>query len=296
MKSGQGPMRLSVIIATVDRPYALGAAVASVRNAETAAGTAEIVVVDQGQNADTSSLCARNAVRYVGIAERGLSRSRNIGLRLCTGTHVAFLDDDATVDPSFVREVASAFAERPDMDAICGRILNADDRITSYSRHQGAAPCIVRFENVDAVLSSAFVVRREALDIVGGFDEAFGVGAVWGASEETDLVMRIIQAGQQVAYAPSVKVYHPRADFQTMSLSAAAQKAYGYGLGRGALLRKHWGRPGLARMLLIAIAAPVAGALLSVVRLRPMDVVRYTASLAGRAVGFLRYPARPPRP
>ena len=69
------------------------------------------------------------------------------------------------------------------------------------------------------------------------FDETLGVGAgtPWGSGEETDYLLRAVEAGVVVHYRPEVKVDHPPWDFS--SGSNAKARAYGRGMGRW--LRKH---------------------------------------------------------
>jgi GT2 family glycosyltransferase len=56
---------------------------------------------------------------------------------------------------------------------------------------------------VDWVQGAAFVVRREATDVVGLFDEQFFM-----YSEELDWQRRIQEAGWKVVYLPTAKVLH----------------------------------------------------------------------------------------
>jgi N-acetylglucosaminyl-diphospho-decaprenol L-rhamnosyltransferase len=58
-------------------------------------------------------------------------------------------------------------------------------------------------ELVDWVSGACFVVRREAFEQVGGFDEAYFMYL-----EDVDLCWRLGQAGWQVRYAPSAEVTH----------------------------------------------------------------------------------------
>jgi N-acetylglucosaminyl-diphospho-decaprenol L-rhamnosyltransferase len=61
---------------------------------------------------------------------------------------------------------------------------------------------------VDWVTGAAFVLRREALDEVGLFDEDFFL-----YSEEVDLQARLHRAGWEVHYFPAVKVVHHESQF-----------------------------------------------------------------------------------
>jgi GT2 family glycosyltransferase len=62
--------------------------------------------------------------------------------------------------------------------------------------------------DVDWAMAAALLVRREALDEVGLFDEDFFI-----YSEETDLSRRLREAGWRTQYFPSVTVVHHESQF-----------------------------------------------------------------------------------
>jgi GT2 family glycosyltransferase len=63
---------------------------------------------------------------------------------------------------------------------------------------------------VDWVMAAAMLVRREALEEVGLFDEGFFI-----YSEEIDLCLRLRRAGWEVHYFPEVTVVHHESQFST---------------------------------------------------------------------------------
>lgn len=62
---------------------------------------AEIIVVDDGSTDETGSACAdfSGAVRYVKVANGGVSRARNIGAKTASGKWLLFLDADDILVP-----------------------------------------------------------------------------------------------------------------------------------------------------------------------------------------------------
>lgn len=283
-------MYLSFIVATLNRVRELNAALSSVRMFELVDMPAEIIVVDQGDmlNGEVEAICDKYSAIYIHSEKKGLSRARNIALRNSSGKYVAFLDDDAILSPTYFLELKSMLVKKGYFDALCGRILNLDDKTTAYSRHQGSYSKEISFSNFDNVLSSAFIVKRQLFESIGDFDPSFGVGARWGASEESDFVIRLLSQGRKIVYAPEITVFHPRANFSGMPFREIASKSYSYGKGRGALLKKHV-QLGFFRRLSLLNFGPIAGVIASLFTLRPSGCVRYGSSFAGRWAGFLLY-------
>jgi hypothetical protein len=82
---------------------------------------------------------------------------------------------------------------------------------------------------VPYIPTTALVVRREAVDEVGVFDESLRYG------EDVDLVWRLGSAGWTVRYDPSVLAHHTAPDSRLGLLS----RRYRYGTSIGPLARRH---------------------------------------------------------
>ena len=286
---------VSFLLCTLHRESDFHRCVAAIRNANTHQISYEVVVVDQGQSPAVAQTCIDCNFLYLSSETRGLSRARNIGLKHCKGEFVALMDDDAYISDSYF-DVLQALLDKVDSDrlgAFSGRIMTIEDPSKPLSRYQGASEQVVKIKNIDIVLSSALIIRRSMFADIGVFDERLGVGAPWGGSEETDLLVRILRITSFVAYFPSLVVYHPMTDFSAMRYRDVFYKAYSYGKGRGALLRKHRGTPDLN--LTTALVKPAGALVLSILFIRPKDVVRYCASALGRLYGYVTFQSQSQR-
>jgi hypothetical protein len=141
---------------------------------------------------------------------------------------------------------------------------------------------------VPYVPTAALVVRREALEQVGGFDPALRHG------EDVDLIWRLVAAGWTVRYDPSATVTHP----VRPSLGAWVRQRVAYGSSAGPLAVRHgaavaplrlsgwsgaaWGLAAVGHPLLgAAVAAGSTAALAR--KLRTLDdPVEEALRLAGR--------------
>jgi GT2 family glycosyltransferase len=120
---------------------------------------------------------------------------------------------------------------------------------------------------VDWVTGAAVVLRREALEEVGLFDEGFFL-----YSEEVDLQFRLRQAGWEVHYLPTVTVVHHESQF---SAGIPERRINEMWRSRHRYWRKHHSGPG-ARVAAIATGVQYAAraALSPLARRDPAIAVR----------------------
>ncbi|HWD24161.1 MAG TPA: glycosyltransferase, partial [Acidimicrobiales bacterium] len=148
----------------------------------------------------------------------GLSGARNTGTAICRGEVVAFLDDDAVARPSWLRKMATHFAE-PDVVGVGGLVAPwwEKDRPAWFPvefdwvvgcSHSGMPSTTATVRNfVGANMS----FRREALDELGGFSADLGrSGANAAGCEETELCIRAAswEGGSRLVYDPDAAVRH----------------------------------------------------------------------------------------
>lgn len=170
----------------------------------------EIVVVDDGSTDDTPEVLARFRPDIVWHTQenRGLSAARNAGLALARGNYVVFLDADDLLGPGVLAAQWRALQAGgsvtvcrnrffTDTDAAgqpqaCGEWRLFRDDLTAHLCHFNIAP------------PHAFLVRREALERVGGFDTGLG------ACEDYDLWFRLAVAGAPPLANPAVAVGYRR--------------------------------------------------------------------------------------
>jgi GT2 family glycosyltransferase len=106
---------------------------------------------------------------------------------------------------------------------------------------------------VDAVNGAFMLMRREALDEVGLFDEGY-----WMYMEDLDLCYRFAQAGWVTWYDPSVKVIHVKAGTSGKNRKPRVNYAFHYGMFR--FYRKHYAKNDNV-LLKTAVYAGIAGKL-----------------------------------
>jgi len=189
---------------------------------------AEVVVLDNASE-DGSAAAVRERFPDVRVIEQrhraGFGANHNTVIRATTGRYVFVLNEDTTSeDWGFDRMVAHLDANPP-VAALAPRLVYPDGR-PQASAWRFPSPAAAGLglltlgragivqsggsdtRDVDWAMAAALLLRREALDEVGDFDEGFFI-----YSEETDLSRRLRDAGWRTQYFPQVTVVHHESQF-----------------------------------------------------------------------------------
>jgi GT2 family glycosyltransferase len=192
----------------------------------------EVIVVDDGSTDASAAIAQAFPCRLVRTENRGLSRARNTGLELATGSIVAYIDDDAYPDPHWLRYLATTFL-RGGHAAVGGPNLAppGDGWIAECVANAPGNPVHVLVSDRDAehIPGCNMAFRRSALEAIGGFDPQFRV-----AGDDVDLCWRLTDAGHTIGFSPAAVVWHHRRN----SLRAFWRQQRGYGRAEGMLQRK----------------------------------------------------------
>ena len=161
-------------------------------------------------------------------------------MRLARGDIVAFLDDDAVPEPDWLERLSLPYAD-PQVGGVGGYIRDHTgvayqckvviaDRFgrsrevgdLKRARPDPPGPGVERYLSLTGTNSS---FRRRALLNIGGFDQAYAYFL-----DETDVCLRLAEAGWRLAVAPDAEVHHAyapsaqrRADRAPLSLAACAR-------------------------------------------------------------------------
>jgi glycosyltransferase involved in cell wall biosynthesis len=223
-------MTLSVIIATRTRAAGIERLLALAAAWRRPAGSAEIVVVDNGSTDGTPDVlrAARAASPLPVVLCReetpGLSNARNAGIRAAGGQVLLFTDDDVIPESDWlvaVEDVARrmphlAFGGRvtPEWQAAPPRWLRTSGpcrivggAVVSYDHGDRERECD---ETMYVPAGACMFFRREAFERHGGFRADLGrvAGEVLSA-DDSEMFFRLRAAGERILYAPSVRVRHP---------------------------------------------------------------------------------------
>ena len=217
----------SVVVPTYNRASFLDAMLDSVwAQQNITPDEIEIIVVDDGSTDATSAVLERQCARYpdrlrvVRVAHGGPGQARNHGIALARGTYVAFLDSDDLWFPWTAATYAEIVRTHGEPSLILGRaheFFTPEANNLTLDATLQKAHC----ETLDAASfadylsasgegvsfgASGIVVRRDALEKVGGFTPR------WINAEDLDLMMKLGVASNFVLVrAPETYAYrkHP---------------------------------------------------------------------------------------
>lgn len=204
---------VSVVVPTHNRRALLERLVRALEAQENAPAY-EVVVVDDGSvdgsYDELERLAAASGVTLVPVrldTSGGPAVARNTGWRTARAPRVAFIDDDCVPDRAWVAALTNRLE---DADIVQGRTVpdpdQVDGRPYSYS---------ITVEGQWGYYEACNIAyRRDVLERLGGFDEAFrydaasrrGQGPIYG--EDVDLAWRAIASGARVVFEPEALVLH----------------------------------------------------------------------------------------
>lgn len=220
-------MDISVVICTYKRPESLRQTLSSFEAIPPTPGLSfEIVVVDNNSKDQTPIVCAAFAqklpLRCVQETRIGLACARNRGIAESQGSLIAFTDDDVNVHPAWLREMWDAARRHPETSFFGGTVTPVWARtpppwVEAYSRTLlgGMVMCLDRggqeqpLSIEQCLMGANMVFRASAIQANGLFREDLGMtGRTLRMHEETDYVMRLLQAGHSGLYIPKMIVFH----------------------------------------------------------------------------------------
>ncbi|MDO5621737.1 MAG: glycosyltransferase [Paracoccus sp. (in: a-proteobacteria)] len=235
-------MRVSVVVTSRHRPDSLALCLHAL-SLQTHPAFEVILIADPGSILTRPDLPLRRVVFDV----PNISRARNIGIARAAGDVVAFIDDDAVAEPSWLARLTAPFADAR-VDAATGFTRGPDGigwqvRAERISRDGRAAtlpapqetqlfPALEQISTIGT--NCAF--RRAALVQVGGFDPDFAFHL-----DESDVNMRLaaVRPDGLTAVVPGAEVTH--------GLAASARRdrvptdLYDIGRSHAIFARKHGG-------------------------------------------------------
>lgn len=193
----------------------------------------ELIIIDQSKNFASKKYEELDSrIRAIPSDKKGLSLNRNIGLDKATGRIIGFPDDDCYYDICLLDEIVKICENNNRTSVIiANRILYTDNKEKLIKSCQED---ILR--NIDifkkAVSYNIFFnsLNQKNINLLR-FDTNFGIGAFYGACEESILLFSLLCKEWGIIRLKSGHVYHPDKRY---TLDKNPQRILNYSRGFGA--------------------------------------------------------------
>jgi glucosyl-dolichyl phosphate glucuronosyltransferase len=220
-------IKMSVLICTYNRADYLSGAIESCLNQTLAPDQYEIVVADNNSTDSTRELvntCMQKYqnIRYMFEPVQGLNITRTSAAKSAYGKYIAYLDDDARADKTWVESLLNVFENKaPNPVCVGGKIFldwegprpdwypEEFDSLHAYMDHGNQGFYLKADTSGHYLIGTNMAFLRQIVIDMGGFRTHCGRlkrRTISGA--ETEMINRVIRAGFPVYYCPEAIVKH----------------------------------------------------------------------------------------
>lgn len=202
------PIKISVVVPTYNRLSLLSRCLDALAAQDFVKAEYEIIIVIDGPSDNVIQLMEIAAYRYSGHdikihstpQKKGPAAARNFGWQCAKGELVVFTDDDCIPSPQWLLAYWQMYnRQRNDIVAFNGPVrVPLNGTPTDYEKNTA------RLETAEFITANC-ACSRSALEVIGGFDEAFSMA--W--REDSDLHFKLIEGGIPIIQVPGALVVHP---------------------------------------------------------------------------------------
>ena len=207
-----------------------------------------VLVADRDGLEAAQSLPFFNDLKTVEFNEANISSARNLGIAQAAGEIVAFIDDDAVPEPTWLRQLIEGFFA-PDIVAVGGFVIGRNGISFQWQARSVDCTATTIDLNVDSEEISVpsvdvgqavktegtnMAFRRNVIAMIGGFDPAYRFFL-----DETDVNFRLMKAGHRTAIAPLAQVHHGYKASATRRRDRVPTDLFEIGASLVVYLRKH---------------------------------------------------------
>jgi GT2 family glycosyltransferase len=218
--------KVSIVICTCERPTSISKTLLALENINN--HNFEVIIIDASTNMDTvdmvTSLSQQSSyyIKLDKINIKNISVSRNRGIKFASGSIIAFLDDDAIPPHDWIEKLLSIYSLHGDKCGGVGgtvRDMTKPDYPLQY--HCGITNIISNTiairsgDNINynqpqgfwynGLMGANSSYRKDILEKINGYDEFFEYFL-----DETDVCLRVIQAGYEIHYCDVVVDHYPQ--------------------------------------------------------------------------------------
>lgn len=181
----------------------------------------EVIIVDNASSDGTAEFLSElgGDVQIIRNSENlGFAKGCNQGARAAKGRYLVFLNNDTLPLEGWLQAMVEEVEHHPEVAVVGSKLLFEDGSIqhagvafsriffTPYHLYRKAhadLPAVNYRREFQCVTGACMLIRREAFEKVGGFDEGYR-----NSFEDVDLCIKVGEEGWKIVYQPKSVVYH----------------------------------------------------------------------------------------
>ncbi|MFA6106974.1 MAG: glycosyltransferase family 2 protein [Patescibacteria group bacterium] len=207
----------SIVVCTYNRPDYLKRCIASLL--EINFPKYEIIIVNDGSTDDTKNFLDNLKNERIKVVHhqynRGLSASRNAGIKHTNFDIIAFTDDDCEVDKNWLTELLKGFTSES-TGFVIGQTFYISKNYKGYFPER-----LVSNLNAKWPMGCNIAYRKKVFITCGDFDNFF----FKYNNEDSEMAIRAVSKGFSFDRTPIAIVYHQAMDWTTKSILRSARNA-----------------------------------------------------------------------
>lgn len=219
-----------------------------------------VLVIDNNCTDETAAVIEQHiqtqkipGLRRIVEMKQGLTYARLCGIRNTTSDWIAFVDDDCLLSENWVENAIQFATSHSNCGAFGGKIILDWETLPSPQliKHSAVFAACDRGNVAKQLEQRTFhipgaglVVSRTALEQSGWLEQQFLIGRegkTLTAGDDSEIVLRIRNAGYQLWYNPDCVLYHFIPD-RRMSEAYLAKVTYGMGIAAPYIAGLQWRR------------------------------------------------------
>jgi len=200
----------------------------------------DIVIVDNDGEADLRALEEIPSVRIIRSSKnKGFGSASNLGARSSEGDFLFFLNPDTRMISGGIEDILNDLQCDQSIGIVGGKLFDRNGMIQDWSAGNEISFASIISNNlgfikdrdiweskdripVGWVSGTAFMIKKELFETIGGFDENFFM-----YFEDADLCKRVRDFGKTICFNPGLEIFH-HGGASYEKEAGAAQKAHYY--------------------------------------------------------------------
>lgn len=217
-------VKVSIVICTYNREKYIAESIIAALNQTADKELFQVIVVNNNSHDQTDEIC-RNLLEHEKLdfdyfieTNQGLSFARNRGIHEAKGEIIVFVDDDAMMEPSYIKNLLAFYCEHVEVAAVGGRIYPRYEVRKANWLSPVLMPLIAALDKGNTPkpfswgkfpIGANMSFRKQVFETIGMFNVDLGriAGNLLGG-EEKDIFARMRLKELSIWYCPDIVVHH----------------------------------------------------------------------------------------